>query len=58
MGKKIWLSKTFWANIIGAAILAYNAITGKAEDPAKYTVVFLPYINVLLRIVTKEKIEW
>jgi len=56
--KVFWKSKTFWVNIIAAGVLTYNALTGENVNPHEVAIAVLPYINILLRFVTKEPITW
>jgi hypothetical protein len=56
-GKKWYLSKTFWANVIaGAAVLGqihYGFVL-----PPEYQIFVLSGINVALRKITKEPVVW
>jgi len=56
--KKIWTSKTFWVNLVSGSVLIYNAFTGRMENPTTVVAAVLPWINILLRTVTKEPIVW
>ena len=57
MNKKPWLSKTIWMNLI-LAIVAFIPSVGQwfAENPSVFIVVF-SVANIILRLVTKGKIE-
>lgn len=55
---KAWyLSKTLWLNIIAAIALLVQTRFGFILDPETQTG-FLALINVLLRIITKEQLNW
>lgn len=57
MGKKFWLSKTFWVNVLAIVALIVQTYTGFVIDPEKQ-VVILGVVNTILRFATKEPIEW
>jgi len=57
MGKKFWLSKTFWVNILGLAALVAQSQFGFIISP-EAQISILAVLNVVLRAVTKEPIEW
>ena len=55
--KRVWQSKTFWANALALAALAVQAETGfviPAEDQAAA----LTIINLGLRAVTRQPLSW
>ena len=54
MGKKFYLSKTFWVNVI--AIVGMVAV-GKEFD-AETVAMILGGINLVLRLITKDPIVW
>ena len=56
-GKKFWLSKTLWVNVLAIAALILQTYTGFVFSP-EAQVSILGIINVLLRVVTKAPIEW
>lgn len=57
-GKKKWFaSKTLWANIIAIAAIVIAAQTGHTLT-AEAQVTILGVVNILLRIITKEQLEW
>jgi len=58
MGKRPWLSKTFWVN--GFVIIGIlGQMWGKNFIiPPEYQVIILAALNKLLRTITKEKINW
>jgi len=57
MGKKLWLSKTFWVNLIAIVALAIQSIFGFVIEPT-HQIWILGVINAVLRMVTKEPIAW
>lgn len=56
-GKKFWLSKTFWVNLISIVAILVQSFTGFVIDPEKQ-VAILGFINMALRFVTKEPVTW
>ena len=56
-GKKWYLSKTFWVNLIGIFGIIIQSYTGFVLDP-KSQALILGVINLILRTVTKEPITW
>jgi len=59
MAKKWWQSKTFWVNLIAAAALIAQGITGREIVIAPETqALLLALINLLLRAITRQPIEW
>jgi hypothetical protein len=57
MGKRWYASKTLWLNIIGIAVIALQTQTGFVID-AEAQAAILAVINLVLRLVTKEPLEW
>lgn len=57
MGKKFYLSKTFWINLLGIIFLIVQTQTGYVISP-EYQVLILGFINMLLRFVTGEPVVW
>lgn len=59
MGKAFYKSRTFWANIVAAALLIYQGVTGHelALSPEQQALL-LAIINLVLRAVTREPISW
>lgn len=55
--KKFWKSKTLWVNLVAVLALALQSATGYAVDPAVQAAL-LAVINAVLRLITKEKLEW
>jgi hypothetical protein len=59
VGKKFYQSRTFWVNLIAAAVLIYQGVTGhEFALPAETQAVILAGINLVLRAITKEPITW
>jgi hypothetical protein len=56
-GKKWYHSKTLWVNLIAAGAALYQLKYGLVLDGPTQGVI-LTVINVILRGVTSEKIEW
>ena len=54
MDKQWYLSKTVWINVL--AIIA--VVFGEFELNAETQVAILSVINLVLRLVTKEKLNW
>jgi hypothetical protein len=59
VGKKFYQSRTFWVNLIAAAVLIYQGVTGHefALSPEAQAVI-LAGINLVLRAITREPIVW
>ena len=57
MGKKFYLSKTFWVNLLAIIALIVQSYTSFVFDVETQASI-LAAINVGLRLVTKEPIEW
>lgn len=55
--KKWYYSKTMWANLIVLAALIIQNAYGVVLSPSEQ-IAILTVINILLRIATKEEIEW
>lgn len=59
MVKPFWRSRTFWLNIIVAAALIAEGVTGKhVVVPVEVQAIILAGINLVLRALTKEPISW
>lgn len=52
-----WKSKTLWANI-AAAIALFIGMQFGYQVTAEEIAVFLAGINIILRFITKEPLEW
>lgn len=57
MGKTVWTSKTLWVNVIGLIALVVQSLTGYIIDIEAQASI-LAFINVMLRLVTKEPVTW
>lgn len=57
MSKKWYWSKTLWINLISLAAFGLQSKTGYVMAP-EIQLELLGIINVLLRFITKDKIEW
>ena len=57
MGKKFWKSKSFWVNILAIGAIIAQSQTGYVVSP-ETQVTILGFINLVLRLVTKEEIVW
>lgn len=55
MKKKFYLSKTFWINLI--AIIALVGFGMETVSP-EIQIAILAVINMVLRFITKQPIEW
>ena len=56
-GKKIWLSKTFWANVVFGAALLLQTRYGFIVGP-EVQALGIAGINLLLRKITNTSIVW
>ncbi|MDW7643434.1 MAG: hypothetical protein SCI25_00165 [Desulfuromonadales bacterium] len=56
-GKKFWLSKTFWVNLLALVFIVLQSLTG-LELSAEAQVSLLSLVNIGLRLVTKEAVTW
>ncbi len=56
-GKSPLLSKTLWVNVIAVAVMLVQTKVGFAID-AEYQAAILGVINMVLRIVTREPLDW
>ncbi len=57
MVKKWYKSKTFWINII-SLVGTVTLLEFGYEITPEMAVTFLGVINLMLRLITKEEIEW
>ncbi len=55
--KKWYTSKTFWANIV-AAIALFVSLQFGYTVTAEETAVIMAALNVILRTITNEPLEW
>lgn len=56
--KKWYRSKTIWANVVGIIAILAQYQTGEDIIPPETQASILAVINVLLRLITKEGIEY
>lgn len=56
-GKKFWLSKTFWVNLLALVAIVVQSLTGFVMSIEAQASI-LAVVNVVLRLVTKEAITW
>ena len=56
MAKPLRKSKTFWVNLIALIALIVQTQTGFVVTPEEQTAIVV-VVNMILRLVTKEKIE-
>lgn len=56
--KSIFVSKTFWVNIIAVAAMTVQGLTGKEFLSAELQLTLLGIINIVLRTVTKSSVNW
>ena len=55
--KKWYLSKTLWVNIVALAAIIAQTAAGFVIDPESQAAI-LAVINLILRAVTDEEIDW
>jgi len=56
--KSIFLSKTFWVNLIAIAAMTAQGLTGKEIIPLELQGTILGAVNVVLRLITKQAVTW
>lgn len=56
--KKWYESKTLWVNFIALIAIVVQTATGKDIVPVEAQAVLLGFVNFILRIVTKDAIDW
>ncbi|HEY3347636.1 MAG TPA: hypothetical protein VGK71_08450 [Nitrospirota bacterium] len=56
--KKWYLSKTLWTNIVAAAAVILQGLTGKELFDAATQAVLISAINVALRLATRTEVVW
>lgn len=57
MGKTWWKSKTLWVNLIAAGVFIVQMVTGFVVD-VEAQAGLLAVINVILRLITREPLDW
>ena len=55
--KAIWLSKTFWLNVLAVVALIVQSQFGFVISP-ELQASLLMILNVILRLVTKTEVTW
>ncbi len=55
--KPFWLSKTFWVNIIAIIFMMVQYFTKWVADAGTQALI-LGVINLVLRLVTKQPVNW
>ena len=58
MTKPFWVSKTLWINLLAIIAIIAQGVTGNEVINAEAQVGILALINLVLRLVTKEPINW
>ena len=56
--KKVFASKTFWVNAIALVAMIVQGFTGKEIISLEMQATALSVINIILRLITKEAVEW
>jgi len=56
--KSIFLSKTFWTNLIAILAMVVQHVAGKELIDLEVQASILAFINIILRVVTKQSIAW
>lgn len=56
--KSIFVSKTFWVNVIAMAAMVAQGLTGKELIPIEMQGTILGAVNVILRFITKQPVTW
>ncbi len=57
VGKKFWLSKTLWVNVVAGLAIIVQASYGFVVSP-EYQALALSLINLGLRKITNEPLVW
>lgn len=58
MGKKWYTSKIIWVNMISLIAIVLQTIYDKEILNPSTQLLILSFVNMLLRIITNESIEW
>jgi len=56
--KSIWVSKTFWTNLLALAAMIAQGVSGKEVMPMEAQASILGVINIILRFITKTSVTW
>ena len=57
VGKKWYVSKTFWANVV-AGLTMLGQIKYGFLIPAEYQMMIMSFVNIGLRKITKDPVIW
>jgi hypothetical protein len=57
VGKKWYVSKTFWANVV-AGLTMIGQIKYGFLIPAEYQMMIMSFVNIGLRKITKDPVIW
>ena len=55
--KSIFLSKTFWVNLLALVAMVVQAFTAWVLPP-EFQAMALTVVNFILRMMTKQPVEW
>jgi hypothetical protein len=55
--KKAWQSKTLWVNLVLAIVAFFPVVQEQVALHPEYVGVFFAVVNMLLRVVTKDKLQ-
>ena len=58
MGKSIFLSKTFWVNLLAIVFMVINYFYPLVVLSPELQAIILGVINIILRLVTGQPIDW
>lgn len=56
--KSIWISKTFWVNVVALVAMVVQGITGNDVISIEMQGTILAVINIVLRTITKDSVTW
>lgn len=57
-GKSIFISKTFWVNLIALLAMGVQALNGKWVLTPEIQASILSAVNIALRFITKTPVTW
>jgi len=57
-GKAFWKSKTFWVNLLALGAMVGQNMSSNFVISSDMQVGILAVVNVVLRLVTKEPLNW
>ena len=58
MGKKFWLSKTFYVNLLAIGAIIYQYVTETELLNPEAQVLVLAVLNLILRKLTNQPLDW